>query len=171
MASISTTSLSNGSLGIAKKLTNAYLYRINKEKTEIERSERIAIRAKALMSDPESSIWQSIIDGDPELKDLEAEPIELMNALFGNNIEANPKRQINPEIWARIAELCNLIGWQNGNWISEVEGLRYRNDGQEVKGYKSVEGPGVPNGLCVQAVDTPRGIRILNMLARVPIDK
>lgn len=163
LCKFSAEALQANAVKLARELANKRIKGIGgeKRKTVIR-----AILAQALVSSPAgdidqilealatvSSLWTEL-DPKPDGNEL-AKAWQSMPAPSNPQPAVGSRKGINPALRAKVAEVCGRKGW-NVVANANIEGLRYRLDGNKLNGYHSVtQGPGVPDGLCVQGVSTP----------------
>lgn len=173
---LSAANLGTDAIGTAKRLA--------KKKMAEMRKEDIGARLQEIMDKPPSELLDSIIKMDAVLSDLKATPEELREVWTSKPRPSPPgdttgltdkvSGNIAQTIRRKIAQLCSKLGWEKTREMLNSANIRYlriRDNGVLTGGFGRVEPwEGVPDGLCVGPVDTPRGMHIIAQLDRLLSD-
>lgn len=144
----------------------------------------IAERFQEIMENPSDELIKAIIRTDPTLSQMNASTDDLKDAWVNKTVLSPiaddggemPKLNggVNPTIRLKLTQLCGTVGWGKTKELlatNRITGLRYREDGKQVKGYRRVEPmPGVPDGLCVAGVSGTVGIGVIEQLDKLLVE-
>ena len=159
-------------IAVARKLATEKITLINKK----QREQKIAASLKIVFATPPPEVlpnlFTALASADAFWSEISPKPTANELLRLWKELSAGPKVTIpplprtgvNPAVRAKIIEVCGKCGWKAIE-DRRIRGLNYRVDGVNGKGYRKVgSGPGVPENLMVQGMDTPNAERVINEL-------
>jgi hypothetical protein len=166
---------------LAVALTRELRDRKEREAQELVRKRTIDSVLGGMLRNPSPTVVSAILQAYPELNAAIARSSDVRDWLRAQSktCPSTPPQapgqpsstaaKLNPRIRDLIAQVCATpgLGYRTlaGAGIRE---LNLRDWGAGDQGFRAVPaGPGVPPGLCVQGVDTPRGTRIIFALEQL----